>query len=121
MSPVLRLVGAGLAPIAIALIAMALRPAAVGVLALTGGVAAAIAVLTGLFTAVQGVTLPALLKRLLVAMMLRLLLTGTAVLVLTRSAPDHALTIALVLAGGVAAAVLSEAFLLIPSREPVRA
>lgn len=121
MSPAARLAVACVAPLAIAGIAIALRPSSVVMLAIAGGVAAVIALVTGLVTAVRDAELSQLLKRVLFAVILRLVLTGIAVLALTRIAPADALSVALVLAGGVAAAVLCEAFLLIPQRESARA
>jgi hypothetical protein len=119
--PILRLAAAVLVPLAIAGLAIALRPTALPILAIAGATAAAIAVVTGLVAAKPGAETVLVLRRLLAALVLRLALTGAAVLILTRSATADAALVALVLAGGVAAAVLGEAFLLIPQREPARA
>jgi len=121
MSPVARLVMASLVPVAVAGIAVAVRPSATSVLVIAAVVAMSIALISGWFTAALQADLGVMLKRAVIAVFVRLVLTGTAVVVLTRAAPEHALTVALVLAGGVAAAVLCEAFLLIPQRESARA
>ena len=121
MSPAMRLLVAVCAPIVLSAVAMAINPAAVGILAVAGLVAAFIAGITGAITAVRQIELSVLLRRILIAVLLRLVLTGAAVLILTRLASEAAFAVALVLAGGVAAAVLCEAFLLVPQRESVRA